>query len=314
MYCTQGLIALCASCILLSSTPVWGQRNEPSERDIRKAEQHYKNARKYQSQKSYQQAAEEYLKSYEIYPAPDLLYNAAQVYRLAGDHQQALRYYREYVKLDPTGSRVKKSKQYIDQLIHEIPEESKQPAADTAASVATPAISSGSSGSSGSSEPSTAREPATKPTPAEQPAEPTASKQPPASAETPKNLLQPRVTAANIDRSGNRNLRIAGYISLGAGALALGLGAKYYFDVRGLEGDIENTNSWGSGHLGKLDEGERAELKMGIATVVGVAGIATGATLWLLGRQGSFGNEEEPAAVAPLLTPDTVGVTLAGRL
>jgi tetratricopeptide (TPR) repeat protein len=52
----------------------------------------------------YQQAAEEYQKVYELHPDPVLLYNIAQAYRLAGDLDKAVFFYKSYVRLNPQAS------------------------------------------------------------------------------------------------------------------------------------------------------------------------------------------------------------------
>src|SRR5262245_56225896 len=51
--------------------------------------------------KDYDRAIERFRAAYEIWPAPSLVYNIAQAFRLAGRCADALRSYREFLERDP---------------------------------------------------------------------------------------------------------------------------------------------------------------------------------------------------------------------
>src|SRR5436190_16323911 len=58
----------------------------------------------------YDKAIEEFKASYKLYPAPKLLYNIAQAYRLNGDSSTALNYYRDYLEKQPKGELADKAR------------------------------------------------------------------------------------------------------------------------------------------------------------------------------------------------------------
>jgi hypothetical protein len=52
---------------------------------------------------AYEPAAQDFMASYAINPIAELLFNAAQAYRLGGDCPQALAHYQQYVDIAPQG-------------------------------------------------------------------------------------------------------------------------------------------------------------------------------------------------------------------
>jgi tetratricopeptide (TPR) repeat protein len=87
---------------------------------IERAKQHAAKAKVHYDLGEYQQAAREYILVYRIKPLPALLYNIAQSYRQAGQHETARRFYRSYLRetKDPKErASAEKAVAEIDELI-----------------------------------------------------------------------------------------------------------------------------------------------------------------------------------------------------
>ena len=69
--------------------------------DPESARRHFADGTKYYNVGDFAHAAEEYKQAYLAAPNPALLYNAAQAYRLAGDLDNALMFYRSYLRASP---------------------------------------------------------------------------------------------------------------------------------------------------------------------------------------------------------------------
>jgi tetratricopeptide (TPR) repeat protein len=86
-------------------------------------------------------AAQELKRAYELNPAPGLLFNLGQVYRLKKDDEQALHFYRTYLRLQPEAS----NRAMVESLMAEIKahqeEKARTPAAEPAPSPNAPGAS-----------------------------------------------------------------------------------------------------------------------------------------------------------------------------
>jgi outer membrane protein assembly factor BamD (BamD/ComL family) len=71
----------------------------------------------------YKLAIEKYLAANETWPRPNFLYNIAQAYRLAGDKQQALRYYRSFLDATPNAPYAPNARQRVAELEGELASE-----------------------------------------------------------------------------------------------------------------------------------------------------------------------------------------------
>jgi tetratricopeptide (TPR) repeat protein len=67
------------------------------------AKAHFKQGRDYQEQGYYAKAAEEYKAAYELDRRPEMLFNIAQAYRLAGDCDESAWMYRRFLDTNPVG-------------------------------------------------------------------------------------------------------------------------------------------------------------------------------------------------------------------
>lgn len=75
----------------------------PSPKQLDEARAHFKAAEAGKAHGEYQAAAVEYLAAYRLFEHPEFFFDTAEVYRLAGDEQNALTYYEKYLELDPCG-------------------------------------------------------------------------------------------------------------------------------------------------------------------------------------------------------------------
>src|SRR5512137_45783 len=79
------------------------QKPKPSKADIAAAKQHFTRAQDYQDSGQFDQAADEYLAAYQLYPDPEFLFDVGEVYRLKRDKRRAVEYFEKYLELDPDG-------------------------------------------------------------------------------------------------------------------------------------------------------------------------------------------------------------------
>ncbi len=98
--------------LLVASTPAWPQ----TDADVVEAREHYERARQLHNAEHYEEAAAEYIRAFELSGKPLLLFNTAQVWRLAGRWELAVQRYREYLELDPTGPGADVARQYVEIL------------------------------------------------------------------------------------------------------------------------------------------------------------------------------------------------------
>ncbi|GAB4563481.1 MAG: hypothetical protein Tsb0020_12650 [Haliangiales bacterium] len=301
-------IALCAAGLYLAPAAVWAQSEASDPDAVERARQHYDKASALQADGNYQRAAEEYLKAYALYPEPEFYYNVAQVYRLDGDHKQALHYYREYLRLDPNGRGADSARQYIQELTHElaVTDSATETAAQGAAEGATESTSEGQPPSDGGETPD--------PT-APAPASTTGPEEPAPMPAQPEGESGVTVSEGPRDAgSSNRSLLIAGLASIGVGAISAGLGVKYAVDVNDHNSTVEDASEWNERTLDAFERGESAERNMWIAAGVAAAAVAAGVTLIVL--SGDEAPAERPAGLTlgPVLAPHTAGVSISGRL
>jgi tetratricopeptide (TPR) repeat protein len=130
---------------------------------------------------------------------------------------------------------------------------------------------------------------------------------PPPPAPTPPEPSAPTVLVVYRDPNPGRGLRIGGLATMGAGAIALGVGLKFAFDARDAEDQLSSFtgDTWTRREEDIFDAGERANRNMKIMYAIGGTLVVGGGVLFYLGMR---------ANIAPVVTTETVGVAVRGEL
>lgn len=115
------------------------------------ARAHFDRARELHAKKQYLEAAEAYLAAFAEVPMPAFLYNAGQVYRLAGDHDRAVEHYRRYLELEPDGEGSADARAFLAELERDEPSPSTSPSTSPSPSTTTSTLTATSEGDGGGS-------------------------------------------------------------------------------------------------------------------------------------------------------------------
>ncbi|HUS63446.1 MAG TPA: tetratricopeptide repeat protein [Kofleriaceae bacterium] len=240
--------------VLASGHPAAAQpspvvRPTPSEAERQEAARvHFDRARQLHADRRYLEAADAYLAAFSEVPMPAFLYNAAQVYRLAGERDKAIEYYRRYLELEPEGEGSADARAFLAELER----------ADAAADA--PPTDSGA--------------PDAPPTAQDRPLEPGGGA-----------ALAP-APARDDGTTPGRSLRVAALISFGVGAIALGAAAGFAFKARSASDDLsDHHGEWTASEQDLYRAGEDAERYAYLSLGVGAAAVVTGGVLYLLGRR-----------------------------
>jgi tetratricopeptide (TPR) repeat protein len=97
--------------VLLLSSAVHADKVSDAREHLRRGTAHY-------AVGEFAAAAEEYQAGFMLMQDPALLYNAAQAYRLAGNHEKALVLYRNFLNLFPNEKNIAEVKAHIVKLKH----------------------------------------------------------------------------------------------------------------------------------------------------------------------------------------------------
>jgi tetratricopeptide (TPR) repeat protein len=245
--------------LLATAAPVAAQP-APDAAHQAAARAHFDRARELHAKKQYLEAADEYLAAFAEAPLPAFLYNAAQVFRLAGEREHAILHYRRYLELEPTGEGADDARAFLAEL-------------------------------EGDGERAIEPAPAPEPDAEDEPIDPIPpAPGPPTPADPPQR---------DDGRSG-RPLRVAGLVSLGVGAIALGAAAGFAFKARSASNDLGNhEGEWTPAEADLYRAGEDAERYMLISLGVGAAALAAGGVLVLLGQRADARAADAHATIAP---------------
>jgi hypothetical protein len=264
--------------------------------------------RKYDVAK-FDEAAANWIKAYELVGDPVILFNIAQAYRLGGEHQKAILFYRNYLRrvdVDPKQRAL--VEQRLAELNHAV-EQSKHVTEAPPQEALKPKPPLGSSETASTTPPPPTQpkpeeaKPTPPPTPTETPTQPTEAQKPPE---------QPTTTAAPEARA--RTFRYAGFGVLGVAAASFGvagamsgLAAAYSQDVSAA---ATNRATFDDTLKSKDDNGPIFQ-NVGITFWV-VGGLATAAATTLL-YLGYRHPREKTLSLAPVIAPRTGGFMLEAR-
>jgi len=238
-----------------------------------------------------------YAKAYELRPHPLLLFNMAQSHRLAGRPGKALELYRRYLEAEPSGGQSQAARQHAAALegpaaveARKADEAARQAEALRAAEAARQAEALRAAEAARQAEASGAAE---------------AARQ----AEALRVSEAPRETEqARRERRG-RGLRVAGIAAGGAGLASFGVAIAFARWARSLSEDLSRPGTVFD--PGKLDHGKTAERVSQVAFATGVALVAGGAAVYVIGRRQA---RAERVALTPLLVSGGIGLAVTGGL
>jgi tetratricopeptide (TPR) repeat protein len=276
------------------------------------AREHYQKGTSYYDLGKYDDAIKEFEAAYEIKNDPALLYNLAQSNRLAGNSEQALHFYRTYLRYVPKATNRAEIESRIAQLDQLVSQKN-------AAQVTPPnqAIPPGATTPPATPEPPPGAPPAVPPetpvaaTPPPEgaaPMPPSPGVEPPSTvAGTPGLVATPAPTVSDrVDRA--RRLKKYGVITAAIGGGLFLVGALFGNAAVGAANDIDDTAKKGGTYdpsvetRGKNDQAAEAGFM-----VVGVLAAAAGGALYLYGRN------QEQVAVTPVASASGLGANLTVR-
>jgi tetratricopeptide (TPR) repeat protein len=108
--------SLLAILVVLAAVATASAQPVPDDQAKEVARAHFEKAKALHDKKQYLEAAVEYLEAYRHLPVPAFLYNAGQVYRLAGEKKKALHHYERYLELEPKGEGSDDARQFVSEL------------------------------------------------------------------------------------------------------------------------------------------------------------------------------------------------------
>jgi tetratricopeptide (TPR) repeat protein len=234
----------------------------------------------------YDTALSLYGKAYELVPHPALLFNMAQVHRLAGRLEAAVDLYGQYLASEPSGPMAKTSRELLTALEAQLAADAQkareaEQAAQRKAEEARKAEAAPNAAASA-------------------PAAPAASRPSPPTDATP----------SSVDDGGSRGrtLRIAGLVAGGVGLVGLGAGVAFNLRASSLSDDLSRPGN--PYDPGKKSDGESAERMMYLSFAAGGALLIGGAAMYFLGHRA----RNERVALAPSFSLDSVGLVVIGGL
>jgi hypothetical protein len=238
------------------------------------ARQHYNKAVQLYDLGHFEDAIGEFEKAYEIKQDPALLYNLAQSCRRLGNHKRALDLYKNFLRRMPQTPFRPDVEARIASLQKLVDEEAA--GAQPKPGLAPPPVPS---------------------SPAPVAKEPVASPM----ATTP-------AAAAPAARGDGRGLRIAGWVTAGAGVVAVTGGVPFGLRARSMSERVTDAPVF---QASDESAGKSAVTWQWVCYGVGAAALATGVVLLYLGSPGAAGSA--PAvAVAPTLFPAGAGLVTGG--
>jgi tetratricopeptide (TPR) repeat protein len=278
-----------------AAAPPATPKKTPTQTDLAQARKHFQAAEAAKARAEYRTAAVEYLAAYELFQEPAFFYDTAEVYRLAGDEQNALAYYEKYLELDTHGQGAANARTAVDLLRRSIA--AREDAAQRALAEARP-------------KPDAEARPEADSAGRRVDAANAASSKParPAAPTTPATVVTAKPIAAPPP---GRGLRIGGIAAGGTGLVALGIGVAFGLKARSISDQVSNADMYDKS---RDAQGHAAQRNMYLFTGVGAAALVTGGVLYYLGDRA---RKLEPSGaaltLAPVVGPSEISFAVGGR-
>ena len=292
------------SAILLFASFGFGataQAQAPAPDNKTAAKEHYTRGTSFYDLGKYDDAIREFEAAYQLKNDPAFLYNLAQSYRQAGNHERAVHFYKTYLRYVPNAKNRADIEDKIkteEQLIAKGP---------------------------GTTSPATTTPPPTTPTPPPPGSttttpplggdQPTVAVPPPATpppSTFPNPYAPPAATSPPRASDPGRTFRIAGMASAGVGAVMMVVGIVEYTRAKSASDDIEAAARANRAFDPAVeDRGKSAETMQWVFYGLGALAVGAGAGLFFYGQHLTATETTTwRVSLAPTIAPDRGGATL----
>ena len=237
----------------------------------------------------FQESAEQYQAAYDLVPHPLMLYNLAQVYRLAGEAERSLQLYEDFLKTNPTGEAADFARKYVKILESKVAKANARKEVDD-----------------------------------DQAWLPEEEEEEGDVADDDDFVDDDDGTSDDgTSAGGSDSMRYGGLGLAAAGLASIAVGVKFGLDARDISNCLTNYPSsceqdyppgmWNDEALLLQEEGKTAEQTMFILTGVGAALIIGGGVLYYLGgAERAPNNDISALRLTPSIDAHSAGWSLAG--
>jgi tetratricopeptide (TPR) repeat protein len=227
----------------------------------------------------FDEAIKSFRAAYAIEPAPGLLFNIAQSFRLKKDYEQATYFYQTYLRLKPDAPNRADVEARLQEMQEALADQKKMEKAPPMGTLPP----------EGGATTTTTTTTTTTPTGT--------------TGTTPVDK-----TPVDTETGPNQTLVTAGYATAGAGAALVITGLVFGSMAKGAESDLNklstNMGTWSQANQDKYDAGKRDNTIAVISFVAGGAAVVTGAALYFIGNM-------HKSSTSVAITPTPHGTAVA---
>jgi len=281
--------------VSVGAAPAWSQAKETADNKAA-AKEHYQRGTSFYDLGRYDDAIKEFEAAYQLKNDPAFLYNLAQSYRQAGKHEQAVHFYKTYLRYVPKAPNKADIEEKIkaeEQLLAQGGGGTTPPPVTTTPTNPPPANPPTTNPPPEGTEPNVVVPPGSTPPP---------GAMPPGYAPPPGYV--PPATATTTDPG--RKFRIAGLASAGAGAVMWVIGIVEWRRAVKASSDIEDAAVAGEAFDPAVQSrGKSAETAQWVFYGLGALAVGAGAGLWFYGQHVTAASETTTwrVSVAPVVAP-----------
>jgi len=262
------------------------------------AKEHYNRGTSFYDLGKYDEAIKEFEAAYELKNDPAFLYNLAQSYRQAGNHERAVHFYKTYLRYVPNAKNRADIEDKIkaeEQLVAKGGGGTTTPPTTPPPSTTTPPPPGTTTPPPGGDQPTVTLPPPVTPPPSLGAPNPYAPPTPPAPA-----------------TDSGRKFRIAGLATAGAGAVMMVVGIVEWRRAVSASNEIEDAARNNQAFDPAVeDRGKSAETMQWVFYGIGTLALGAGAGLWFYGQHVTATETTTwRVSLAPTISPNQSGATL----